>query len=380
MTGPAPFGVYVHFPYCTKRCPYCDFAVSVRRTIPHERYANVVVAELVERAAEFPGRVASSVYFGGGTPGLWRPEALGRVLDAIRSTYALREDAEVTVEVNPGEASAPHLAALRRIGVNRLSIGAQSFDDRSLAVLGRTHDASAARTAVQLARAAGHDNVSVDLIFGLPHASRVALDRELEAVLSLETEHVSLYQLTIEPRTAFAALVRARSLVLPDDEVQAELYERVRERLAQAGYVHHEISSWARPGKHARHNSLYWTQDEYLGVGASASSLRISDGAGERSTNVRSTDAYLSHRHVESTDRLERDAFEREGLWLGLRLVAGIDRAAHHARWGHDPIASDRGSVLQRLVAGGLVVIGDTHLRLTPRGQLLADHVGAELV
>ena len=223
----APFGVYVHFPYCTKRCPYCDFAVSVRRTIPHERYASAVVAELEARTAEFSGRVASTVYFGGGTPGLWRPESLARVIDAIRTAYALTDDAEITVEVNPGEASGPHLEALCTLGVNRLSIGAQSFDDRSLAVLGRTHDASAARTAVRLARAAGHANVSVDLIFGLPQASRAALDRELEAVLSLETEHVSLYQLTVEPRTAFAALVRERALVLPDDDLQAELYERV---------------------------------------------------------------------------------------------------------------------------------------------------------
>ena len=284
------------------------------------------------------------------------------------------------MEVNPGEASGAHLEALRRIGVNRLSIGAQSFDDRSLAVLGRTHDASAARTAVQLARAAGHDNVSVDLIFGLPQASRAALDRELEAVLALGTEHVSLYQLTVEPRTAFAALVRDRSLVLPDDEVQAALYERVRERLAEAGYVHHEISSWSRPGRHARHNSLYWTQDEYLGVGASASSLRIVGSAGERSTNVRSTDAYLARRYVESTDHLARDAFEREGLWLGLRLIAGIDRVAYQGRWGHDPLESERGPLLLRFVADGLVDVDAEHVRLTPRGQLLADHVGAELV
>ncbi len=379
MTGGA-FGIYVHFPYCTKRCPYCDFAVSVRRIIPHDRYASVVVAELEARTAEFPGRVASTVYFGGGTPGLWRPTALARVVDSIRAKYALRDDAEITVEVNPGEASGPHLEALRAIGVNRLSIGAQSFDDRSLAVLGRTHDAAAARTAVTLARAAGHDNVSVDLIFGLPQASRAALDRELEAVLSLETEHVSLYQLTVEPRTAFAALVRDRMLVLPDDDVQAELYERVRERLAQAGYFHHEISSWARPGRHARHNSLYWSQDEYLGVGASAASLRLDGRAGERSTNVRSTDAYLARPHIEATERLEADALEREALWLGLRLVAGLDRARYLARWGHDPLESERGVVLQRLAEGGLVQVGTTHVSLTPRGQLLADRVGVELL
>jgi oxygen-independent coproporphyrinogen-3 oxidase len=389
----ARFGVYVHFPYCTKRCPYCDFAVHARRRIPHERYADAVVRELEDRAALFPDRVASTAYFGGGTPGLWEAAALGRVLEAVRRVYALGADAEVTVEVNPGEIDEAKLAALRELGVTRLSIGAQSFDDRGLRVLGRTHDGEAARAAVAMARRAGHDNVSLDLIFGLPEQGRHAIDRELDALLSLEVEHLSLYNLTVEPRTAFAALVKARALALPDSDRQAELYERVRDRLVGSGYVHHEISSFARAGRAAQHNTLYWTQGEYLGVGSSASSLRIVDDggrpAGERFSNHRSVDRYLAapsrRARTPATDprtaeaeRLEPDAFAREALWLSLRLVAGLDRAAYGRRFGRDPLhVSERWPTL---LDEGLVEVSPTHIRLTRRGGLFADEVGARLV
>lgn len=391
-----PFGVYVHFPYCTTRCPYCDFAVHVRRRIPHERYAAFVARELDERLAWFPGRVANTAYFGGGTPGLWRPDQLGVVLAAIRELYRLPGDAEVTVEINPGETNEEHLAALRSIGVNRLSIGAQSFDDRSLAVLGRTHDAKVAKNAVVAARRAGFENISVDLMFGLPQQGRAALDRELEALLALDTEHLSLYSLTIEPRTAFATLVRDKALVMPDDERQAELYERARDRLSAAGYVQHEISSWARPGRHAQHNTLYWRQGEYLGVGASASSLRlIGDGSamtGERFSNQRSVDRYfaatsslvgeLAHEgRIATHETLAPDALEREAVWLGLRLVEGIERVSHRHRFGHDVLDVPRTAAsVAKLAAAGLLDLDEQKLKLTRRGVLLADRVGEELL
>lgn len=403
MSVPSPpalpdgeFGVYVHFPYCTARCPYCDFAVHARRRIPHEAYAAAVVRELDARALLFPDRVAATLYFGGGTPGLWRSAALGRVIDAVRARYALPERAETTVEINPGEIDEPHLVALRAHGVNRISIGAQSFDDRSLRVLGRTHDAKAARAAVALARRAGFSNVSVDLMFGLPQASRQALDRELSALLSLEVEHVSAYGLTVEPRTAFAALQREGSLVMPPLDQQAEHYERVAEALLAAGYVQHEISSWSRPGFAARHNGLYWRQGEYLGVGSSASSLRIAAVAGrptgERFSNHRSVDRYLTADRTQpsvarepaqdprtaSSELLAPEAFEREALWLGLRLTIGIARARHRARFGRDPL--DASEAFARLLDGGLVERDATHVRLTARGRLLADEVGARLV
>ncbi len=367
--------------------------MHVRRRIPHARYADAVVRELADRAAQFPGRAASTAYFGGGTPGLWDAGELGRVLAAIRAVYGLPDDAEVTVEVNPGEIDAAKLAALRAHGVNRLSIGAQSFDDRSLKVLGRTHDARAARSTVAEARRAGYDNLSLDLIFGLPQQGREALDRELEALLSLEVEHLSVYGLTIEPRTAFSALVKSRALELPDSERQAELYERTRQRLVGAGYAHHEISSFARPGREARHNTLYWTQAEYLGVGSSSHSLRLSsDGGrleGERFSNHRSVDRYLAAAprstaapaddpRTADAERLAPDALEREALWLSLRLVGGLDRARHLARFGRDALEASDAWV--GLVAEGLVEVASGRIRLTGRGVLFADEVGARLI
>ncbi len=391
----APFGVYVHFPYCTTRCPYCDFAIHVRRRIPHERYASAVVEELRSRTALYPDRVAQTLYFGGGTPGLWRPAALSTVVSAVRMHYRLVDEAEITVELNPGETDLAHLVALRKSGVNRLSIGAQSFDDRSLKVLGRTHDAKAARNVVRLAREAGFDNVSLDLIFGLPSQGRSALERELDALLSLEVQHLSLYGLTIEPRTAFFALVRDRVLVMPDDERQAELYEHARDRLHAAGYLQHEISSWARPGHHARHNSLYWAQAEYLGVGSSASSLRLVSTQrgteGQRFSNHRSVDRYFASTsdagepqvdfdaRVAAHETLNAEALEKEALWLSLRLIAGLSRKHHQQRFGRDPLAAFAAPI-ERLRTAGLLLIGDDSIRLTPRGVLLADRVGQELL
>lgn len=374
--------------------------MHARKRIPHELYADVVVRELESRHALFPHRVATTLYFGGGTPGLWRADSLGEVIECVRRSYALAEHAEVTVEVNPGEIDETHLADLRARGVTRLSIGAQSFDDDSLRFLGRNHDAAAARSSVGIARRAGFDDVSVDLMFGLPRAGIAALDRELDALLALDADHLSLYGLTIEPRTAFAALVRSGDLVPAPPEQQAELYERVVTRLAEAGYAQHEISSFARAGHHARHNTLYWTQDEYLGVGCSAHSLRLvyEDGggervlAGERFANLRSVEAWLAasrdapdHIHTLRDDprliereRLEAPALLREALWLGLRMARGIDKNRFRTRFGTDPL--DAHAAFLRLMVAGLVEHDDTHVRLTARGRLLADEVGAALV
>jgi oxygen-independent coproporphyrinogen III oxidase len=370
--------------------------VHARKRIPHELYADAVIAELESRRALFPGRAAATLYFGGGTPGLWRAHSLGDVIDCVRRVYALATDAEVTVEVNPGELEEVHLAALRARGVNRLSIGAQSFDDQSLRFLGRNHDAAAARASVGLARRAGFEDVSVDLMFGLPRMSVAALDRDLDALLALDADHLSLYGLTIEPRTAFSALVRAGELAMPAPEHQAELYERVVERLAKEGYAQHEISSFARAGHHARHNTLYWTQDEYLGVGCSAHSLRLAyeDGVlvGERFANLRSVDPWLEagknaparvsslaeDPRLAERERMDAPALLREALWLGLRMARGIERDRFRRRFGRDPL--DAHDAFPRLMAAGLVEHDDAYVRLTARGRLLADEVGAALV
>jgi putative oxygen-independent coproporphyrinogen III oxidase len=380
-----PLGVYVHFPFCSVRCPYCDFAVDTRAEIPHDAYADAVVAELAARAAWFAGAgPLVSIYFGGGTPGLWRPDALGRVIAAARATFRAPPvaDLEITVEVNPGETNAAQLRALRRQGVNRLSIGIQALEDRLLVALGRNHDAAAGPAAVAAARAAGFDDVSIDLIFGVPGQSLDDWRRAVDAALALAPTHVSAYALTIERGTVFGARDRAGELPRPDDEAVAAMFEHARAAFDAAGLPPYEVSSYARPGRRARHNQLYWSLGPYLGVGASAASFRpLGDGGGWRFSNPRATDVYLSAaragggspaaRHVERRSGAD---LENEAVWLGLRTADGIDRAAHRVRHGRDPLAG-RESACAWAIGAGWLVVDQARVRLTPAGVLFADEI-----
>ena len=380
-----PLGVYVHFPFCSVRCPYCDFAVDTRAEIPHDAYADAVIAEIAARASWFEGAgPLVSIYFGGGTPGLWRPEALGRVVAAARGTFGSppAADLEITVEVNPGETDAAQLRALRGQGVNRLSIGIQALEDRLLVALGRNHDAAAGPAAVAAAHAAGFEDVSIDLIFGVPGQSPDDWRRAVDAALALSPTHVSAYALTIERGTVFGARDRAGSLPRPDDEAVAAMFEHARTAFAAAGLPPYEVSSYARPGRRARHNQLYWSLGPYLGVGASAASFRpLADGGGWRFSNPRATDVYLtaarsgggspSARHVERRTAAD---LENEAVWLGLRTIDGIDRAAHRARHGRDPLAGREAAGAWAAAAGWLAV-EDDRVRLTPAGVLFADEV-----
>jgi oxygen-independent coproporphyrinogen-3 oxidase len=381
-----PLGVYVHFPFCGVRCPYCDFAVDTRRELPHDAYADAVIAELAARRAWFDGAgPLASVYFGGGTPGLWRADALGRVLEAARLAFGAPDARalEITVEANPGEVDEASLRALRAAGVNRLSLGAQAFEDRLLRALGRNHDAAAVPAAVRAARAAGFETLSLDLIFAIPGQSRDDWRRALDAAVALAPDHVSAYALTIERGTAFGALDRAGKLARPDDEEAAAMFEDAGAALAAAGLPRYEVSSYAAPARRARHNGLYWSGAPYLGLGASAASFRpLADGTGWRFSNPRATDTYLAAarvgavvpRHVERRSAAE---LEDEALWLGLRTVDGLDRAAHRARYGRDPLEG-RAAATHCLAAGWLAV-DEGSVRLTPAGFLVADEVAARL-
>jgi oxygen-independent coproporphyrinogen III oxidase len=382
-----PFGVYVHFPFCSVRCPYCDFAVDTRADIPHDDYADAVAVEIAARAAWFDGAgPLVSIYFGGGTPGLWRPDALGRVLEAARETFGgpAASGLEITVEVNPGEVDAARLAALRACGVNRLSIGVQAVDDRLLVALGRNHSAAAALACLPVARAAGFDDVSIDLMFGVPGQSLDDWRRAVDAVVALAPEHVSAYALTVERGTAFGTLDRAGRLPRPDDELSAQMFEEGRSALEAAGLAQYEVSSYARDGHRARHNRLYWSLAPYLGVGASASSFRpLDDGTAWRFANPRATDAYLRAGRVgggspavRQIERRRAADLENEALWLGLRTIGGIDRAAHRARHGVDPL-SGREAAAARATAAGWLTVDEERLRLTPAGVLYADEVAA---
>ncbi|MFN7134105.1 MAG: radical SAM family heme chaperone HemW, partial [Myxococcales bacterium] len=297
------FGVYLHFPYCLSKCPYCDFASKVVASVPHRRYARAVAKELALRAAVVEGRTAVSLFNGGGTPSLWDPEALDEALGAIRETVRFAPDAEFTLEANPGASDARRFGAFRRAGINRLSIGVQSFHPRSLAALGRRHTGNEAERAFASAREAGFDNVSLDLIYGAPGQDvQMAVDDAARAV-ALGPDHLSCYALTLDIEALAEAVPLAKKVArgrvrVPDDEAQAEMGARVREVLAGGGYARYEISNYARRGLDSRHNTLYWVGAEYLGLGCGACGFSLNDPSdpskgGRRYGNVRSPEKYL---------------------------------------------------------------------------------------
>lgn len=392
------FGVYIHFPYCTERCPYCDFAVAVRKTIRHDRYLEAMRNELSAKAPLFAGRRAVSIYFGGGTPSLWRPDCIAAAIADVRRHFPAPSGAaeEITLECDPAELTESALCELRAAGINRLSIGAQSFSRHHLRVLGRRHGPEQIAELVAAARRAGFDNISLDLMIGLLAQKQRELDDDLNALLSLSPEHVSLYQLTVEPRTMLGAQVRRGVQSAPDPEAQAAAYERVCAVLATHGFRHYEISSFARQAPdgtalHARHNSLYWTGGEYLGLGMGAHSFRRGDSA-QRFANARGLDDYLGLWGKSDAPRsfaldegapglslyeaLPRAAFQREAVWLALRRIEGFSRRAFHSEFGIDPCDEYAAAVTAMQARGWLELSGDT-LRLTPSGLLFADEVGA---
>ena len=353
-------GVYVHFPWCRKVCPYCDFAVEPvgRDEPPQDAYLSAILAELDARAAQFSGPLAS-IYFGGGTPSLWRIDCIARAIDAIRARFA-SDPREVTIEANPTDCTVERLAAWRAAGVTRVSIGVQSFDARELVVLGRDHRFGDGRSALAAARASGLA-VSADFILGVPGGTLAAPDPP-------DVDHLSIYELTIEDRTAFGARVRAGRMTPLDEDTLASLYVATHDALVARGWEHYEISSYARPGARAVHNSLYWRGEPFLGLGASAASLAVApDGSGERATNPRRAADYMAGRPAEVT-RISAPEMAADRAWLGLRTSDGVAEAELPA------------AVASWLVDEGLAERSAGRICPTLRGFLMADRIAARVV
>ena len=371
-----PISVYVHFPWCLQKCPYCDFAsATIRRPeVPHAGYADAVVAELQQRRAALAGKTLASVFFGGGTPSLWNADQLGRVLAAVRAACAAElPELEVTVECNPSSLDRERARALAAVGVNRLSIGTQSLDDAQLRFLGRLHDARGALRAIEDAMCEV-PRVSADLIFGLPgQAPTVAADHARQ-LAALGLRHVSAYALTIEPGTQFGALQQKGRLPLALDEHVAEAFERVEAALGEHGLEHYEVSSYAQPGQRARHNQHYWRGGAYLGLGAGAvGCLHSAPGNARRYRNDPAPEKYAAHsasREVEvSSEQLGAQELIREQLMLGLRTSDGIDLARAAELSGSDPL-SGREAPLERAITRG-DVIHDQHTLRVPHARWL---------
>lgn len=331
--------LYFHIPFCTRKCPYCDFySLPVADQLLGE-YPDQLRRELELRSVDAGGEIVESVYFGGGTPSLLPPAAVAMLLNTVREDYRLAADAEITLEVNPGTVDIGTLEGLYSAGVNRLSIGAQSFDDLQLRTLGRSHDVARIGATIAAARMVGFDALSLDLIYALPGQSPDDLRQELAALLAFNVDHLSCYTLTVEPGTPFAARQQAGELESADDESARDAFVTVHETLTAAGYIHYEISNFARPGHACRHNQRYWQRTEsYIGFGAGAHSFDARDW-GRRLANPDDLAGYLMTMRAGGDPRVEVEVFDRAGalaerLYLGLRTRAGVTDAELRARFG----------------------------------------------
>jgi len=366
--------VYIHVPFCRRKCLYCDFQSQPYRPGDEVTYLEAIRREISLRAGETTGP-ADTIYFGGGTPSVVSGHVLPTILDAIVQSIGIAAEAEVTAEANPESVRPDVLAAWRRAGVNRLSLGVQAWQDTLLHVLGRLHDRAAVVRAYELARAAGFTNVSVDLMFGLPGQTMRDWEETLAAVVALGPEHVSAYALQVEEGTPFHRLVSAGRLTLPDEDTQADMYEWLRAAMASAGYEHYEISNFARPGFRCRHNLVYWNNGDYTGFGPAAWSHR-----GRRRWG---NTAELAVYAAELANGLMPVAQEEivgdreamgETMMLGLRLVEGVSDSEFRARFGLG-VAEAFGPEIADLTGRGLVVYRDGHWQLTSRGLLLGNVV-----
>jgi oxygen-independent coproporphyrinogen-3 oxidase len=386
-SGTAPFSLYLHIPYCQSKCPYCDFNSHAAASWPEDEYVRALIAELECRAGGPPwaDRRLKTIFFGGGTPSLFRPESIAAVITAAERCCGLEAGAEVTLEANPGTVDAAKLGGMRAAGINRISFGAQSFNDERLKFLGRIHGAAETREAVRLARRAGFERLNLDLIFAVPGQTIDETLNDIAEAAALGPDHISAYNLTFEEGTAFfTEMKRGRIRPLSSDR-QAEFYAAVREELPRRGYRMYEISNYAPPGHEARHNLSYWRMESYLGVGAGAHSFaRGADGGGRRWWNermpVRYVECALKAGLAEAGGETVDAATARgEFVFLNLRLREGFSPSEFAARFGE---SFDRvfGARAARLFDGGLLLRGEERIRLSERGLELADSVFAEFI
>ena len=375
------FGIYVHWPFCLSKCPYCDFNSHVRQApVDEARFLSAFRQELAHRAALTPGRAVRSIFFGGGTPSLMDPATVGGLLDAIGRHWTVEPDAEVTLEANPTSVEATRFRGYRAAGVNRVSLGVQALDDADLKALGRLHTAAEALAAVEVA-ATHFDRFSFDLIYARPGQTVGGWKAELDGAISRAAEHLSLYQLTIEPDTMFERLHRAGKLAVPDPEQARALWEVTQEVTAARGLPAYEVSNHARPGAESRHNLVYWRYGEYLGVGPGAHGRVLTPSGRRAQSTERHPEMWLTVVEGEghglvSDESLSAEEQGDEFLLMGLRLGEGVDPRRFEALAGRplDPARVDS------LVADGLVERGAAgRLRVTRDGFPVLDMVVADL-
>ena len=395
--------IYIHFPWCLAKCPYCDFVsyASEREDIDHTGYADAVIREAEGRARQLAarGRVLElgSIFFGGGTPSLWEPRELGRVLDRLRALFSVRPEIEISVECNPTSLDAERAAALRDVGVNRLSIGTQSLRAEQLKFLGRLHDPEGARRAVEAALGSGIERISTDLIFGLPDQSTEDARAQAEALAATGLRHLSCYQLTIEPGTQFGERRKRGLLPMADEGVVADAFLAIEEALEARGLRHYEISNYAAPGEEARHNLAYWRGDEYVGLGCAAFGFARDSVPTAKRSGLRWRNKLDPSRYVEATrdmkddmlgegdgvsmfaEELDRTALLRERIMLGLRLAEGLDLSRAGRDLDLDPWTPERLRAIDRLVDRKRLIREGDVLTIPRAAWLFTDDIAARL-
>ncbi len=375
--SPSPLALYVHWPFCVSKCPYCDFNSHVRAGVDQDAWRDALLADLAYEAALLPGRRLGSIFFGGGTPSLMDPATVATVIAAARKHWQADDDMEITLEANPSSVEAARFADLAAAGVNRVSLGLQSLDDSALRFLGRAHSAAEGLGALEVAQA-NFDRVSIDLIYALPDQSDAQWSAMLDRALGFGTGHLSLYQLTIEPGTRFAALHAAGKFTPLDADAAADLWDLTAERTEAAGRPAYEISNHARPGEESRHNLTYWRYGDYAGVGPGAHGRR----GGMRTVRHKKPENFLrgvernGHGMVEEAPLSVLEAAD-EALVMGLRLAEGIDPSALESRFGLARLLDP--SAVTKLVDSGHLAWSGKRLRTTPTGRLLLDHILGEI-
>lgn len=376
MEFPEALAIYIHIPFCRWRCSYCDFNIYAGMQRWFAPYIEALGKE-IRRFGEQAGRpLARTIYIGGGTPSLLPLPLLTRLFEALRAAFRISPGTEITMEANPSGLSVAYLEEARRLGVNRISFGVQSAHPEELRLMRRDHTFEDACAHIAMARAAGFTNLNVDLIYGLPGQTPARWQETLEAVLALRPEHLSAYALMVEERTALQRWIREGRVPMPDPDLAAEMYEEARERLAEAGYRHYEISNWARPGYESRHNMVYWRYEPYIGFGAGAHSFID----GRRRVNALHPKDYIRRIEQGESPIVEEEILHprtqmAEMILLGLRLVEeGIEDARFRARFGQG-ILEVYGSVVRELEELGLVRWDGARLRLSERGLMLGNQV-----
>jgi oxygen-independent coproporphyrinogen-3 oxidase len=374
-------GIYIHIPFCKSRCSYCDFATGLYQRELAERYVQALLSEISLASNTHNWHGVDTIYFGGGTPSMLSPRQLDRILATLHDQFKIDSAAEITMEMNPGSVTPVNLREFRRLGINRASFGAQTFDDAELARLGRSHTSADTLNTFHDLRWSGFDNVSFDLIAGLPGQTLSGWQKNVEQALALAPEHLSFYLLEVHSGTPLAEHIRRGIQPVPDDDLAAAMYEWMLERASAAGYEHYEISNLCRPGFASRHNSKYWTGAAYYGYGCSAHSY---DGRMRRWSNKRDVLAYVETIENQLSPIVEEhelsDAEIRaEAVFLGMRLMSGVDTMHYRDTFGVD-LREEHSEELRRFYEAGLVEFDGDLIKLTRAGALMSNEIFAAFV